>query len=114
MVYGIKLMGNGFYNSITEKTEISAPDSLTRIIGEIKKKYHQEDSKPRFGLIKILGIENRQIQSNTPYSSDGKKFEAFIFKKEGEKITVNNHRYTIDGKEIDFTFEHYNVRIIKI
>ena len=112
--YGIKLMGNGFDNSITEKTSVKGSDSLSKVTNEIKRKYRYEDAKPRFGVIKILQMEGKQIKSSTPYTSDGKKFEAFIFKFEGEKIDSNNHRYTIDGTEIDFDFERYNVHIIKV
>lgn len=106
-------MGNGFDNSITQKTKIKTSDSITRVTNDIRQKYRGEDSKPRFVLIKKLGIDKDAIISNEPYSNDGKKFEAFIFKFEGEKIDSNNHRYTIDGTEIDFDFERYNVKIIK-
>lgn len=113
-VYGIKLMGNGFDKSTTQKTTITASDSITRVTSGIVQKYRYEDSKPRFGLIKKLSINNGAIISNEPYSNDGKKFEAIIFKKEGEKIDIRNHHYIVGGEEIDFNFERYNVHIIKI
>lgn len=113
-VYGIKLMGNGFDKSTTQKTTITASDSITRVTSEIVRKYRYEDSKPRFGLIKKLGINKGVIISNEPFSNDDKKFEAIIFKRKNEKIVINNHHYTVGGEDIDFNFERYNVHIIKI
>ena len=107
-------MGNGFDKSTTQKTTIKTSDSITRVTSEIVYKYRYESSILRFGLIKKLGITNNTIISNEPYSNDGKKFEAIILKKEGEKIVINNHHYTVGGEEIDFNFERYNVHIIKI
>ena len=113
-LYGIKLMGHGFDHSITQKTNILINDTLTKVFTEIKNKYRNDKLIPRFGLIKKLGIDNGAIISNEPYSNDGKKFEAIIFKKEGEKIKEHDHHYIVGGEEIDFNFERYNVHIIKI
>ena len=85
-VYGIKLMGNGFDKSTTQKTTITASDSITRVTSEIVRKYRYEDSKPRFGLIKKLGINKGVIISNEPFSNDDKKFEAIIFKRKNLKF----------------------------
>ena len=113
-VYGIKLMGAGFDNSTTQRTNIKASDTLTKVISGIKREFRYEKIKPTFGLIKVLELDGQSIKSNQPYSSDGKKFEAFIIKKEGENVEEDNHHYIVGGKEIDFNFERYNVHIIKI
>lgn len=71
--------------------------------------------KVTFGFVKELIFNAKgKVVVESPSKVGGKKYQAFILKRNGDIVTSEGAEFFINGLKIDFSFSLYNVTIIDI
>lgn len=114
-VYGIKFFVEKSKSELTQTYLPVGEANLEDLLNAIRGYSETVALKATFGVIKELTLNDQdKIVVNSPAKFNGEKNEAFILKREGDRITGGGNEYSLNGNILDLGFDSYNVNIVEI
>lgn len=112
--YGFYFCGKSFDRKLSQTYLPVDQLELDHLLSEAKDYSNGAEFKVLFGLVKELTLFDGKIRVESPSKVGGEKFQAFIFKREGDEITNKGGDYFVNGEKLDLNFSSYDVTIIEV
>jgi len=87
--------------------------SLQELLDAAKDYEQRLPFRPIYGLIKEVAWNGDRPAIESPSRAGKEKFQAFIFKRNGDTVTGSDSDYFVNGEKIDLDFNRYDVEIVE-